>query len=148
MNFAVAKVLFNLIAGVGWILLLGGGYLILSGNNPGMGIVGGAGLVAMGAVTIAVATMGLAQIQTAENTAELARLISQGASPQGQVRKSPSHDASSSGIMSMKLPEENVLKTYKGHRIIKTASGVSVDGDLFSGVLAAEKYIDSLVARE
>ena len=78
-NYNVAKTMLNLISILGWIVvLLGAVVSIISLDNGLLAALSSGGIVcAIGFINVAVAQMGLAQIDTAENTAEMKHMFKQ-----------------------------------------------------------------------
>ncbi|MCA2012420.1 hypothetical protein LCM17_13055 [Cereibacter sphaeroides] len=96
-----------------------------------------------GLVLVALAQMSLAQLDTAENTAEtvtlLQQLVKAGKASSPAPVNTP-HNPSAPRV-------GDAVKTYKGRRIIRENAGVSVDGREFGNVIAAEKWIDEQIAK-
>lgn len=117
----------------------------------------GAGLLAsIGLGLVVGVQLAIAQIATAENTAEMLQVMKQDrarSAPGGPQRSSMSRaldaEVAQSGAQGMSATGLQRVKTYKGHLIERRADGSIVVGDeAFSGILSAEKHINDLVAKE
>jgi NADH:ubiquinone oxidoreductase subunit 4 (subunit M) len=78
-NYDMAKTMLNLLSILGWIVVLLGAVIsiILLDDGLLVALSSGGVVCAIGFVNIAVAQMGLAQIDTAENTAEMKQMFEQ-----------------------------------------------------------------------
>ena len=100
----------------------------------------GAALAISEILTIATTQMGLAQIETAENTYAIYQLI-KNLLNNSNSSKSSVREAIYSTI---NLKEEvRRIEVYKGVEIMKGEEGVVVGGETFANVIEAEKWITS-----
>lgn len=148
-DFEIARRVLGALAAIGWgviaisifVLII---YYFSSPNEFSVIITFIAcGLIAVfGFIIIAVAQMGLVQIVTAENTREMLQIMQ---AQQGSAEK----EVITSKIMLDTNPDSNskvksvgsLFTTYKNYEITRTVDGVSVEGQLFPDVFAAEKWI-------
>ena len=144
-NYNTAKMVFNFLFVLGWIVVLLGAVSFIAslGDDFITALSFGGSICTVGIINITIAQIGLAQIDTAENTYELTQLFKQFLT-QTVVKATPS-----SGLDHLpedKLVSGGAVKTYKGYRIEYGAgkSEFLVEGVKFMGIFAAEKHIDAL----
>ena len=144
-QFGTAKTVLSFLALLGWVLVGVGviAFLVVLSQFGFLQALSAIIIVAMGMFIVATAQMGLAQIATAENTAELLKVVSgsNGISKQPMANQSGGY-ATTQRSTAPKVAGDRV-KTYKGFEILKAESGVSVNGNHFKNVLEAEKWISS-----
>lgn len=92
-------------------------------TTPMIGIIIGVVIASYGLLVVAISQIGLAQIDTAENTSRILEHMRS-----STVRSAPSL-------------KSNLIKNFKGREILSAADGCTVDGVNFDNVLMAEKYI-------
>jgi hypothetical protein len=145
-NYNIAKNILNLLSIFGWLIVGCGviGFLatITDGILNALLFVGVAS--AVGFINIAIAQMGLAQIDTAENTSELTLLFKQYLA-QSVVKTAPNLGAEYQP--QNKPTSGDAVKIYKGYQIIRgnEKREFFVDGVKLMGIIAAEKHIDALI---
>ncbi|MDT8329104.1 MAG: hypothetical protein RQ750_17335, partial [Roseovarius sp.] len=147
-SFHTAKNVLYILMYVGWTFVtlcaLGGLIAIFqSDTSPLLVIVGAFIASVLGFLIVAIAQMGLSQIATAESTGAMLQIMRENGEREVAEQKpsvaSPKRNVSNSALS----PEVgSVLKTYKGYEIVRTQTGVFVDGREFFNVFAAEDWIN------
>lgn len=140
-KYGAARIVNLLLSILGWATIGLAGLMVFGafgqlGPGPALAMALPAAL--SGLVLIAVAQIASAQLDTAENTGEMVRLLREmkgsktaAQGPEGRVEPSLSSRAPGS-------PIEN----YRGRLIKRERDGVSVDGQGFASVAAARAWID------
>jgi hypothetical protein len=144
MQFGTAKAVLGFLAFIGWVLSALGSiaFFYLFTQVGLLSALPAVAMVAMGLLIVAASQMGLAQIATAENTGALLELFRNGKVDLGV--KSTSQNALSTPATLAPKKDGSRIKVFKGHEILRTETGVSVDGKRFGNVLDAEKWINEL----
>lgn len=131
-DYSTARTVLSVISFLGW-LMIGAALFVglFALPKAGIGVIGVAiPIAAAGMIVIAVAQLGMAQIDTAINTRELCNILrNSGTAPSQTSFPQPRHDAT--------------VKTYKGVAITRSSSGYMAGGNLYPTVIAAERGIDS-----
>jgi len=146
-RYTAARSLLSFLSLLAWLVILAAGFAAVGALRGGgwpvaLGIaVSG---VAAGVMLLAVAQTALAQIDTADNSfqqvALLEKLASRAASAPASVAAMPATYAPPPSAPA------NLIKAYRGFAIIRESVGVSVEGQPFNNVLAAERWIDDGMA--
>ncbi|MDP2495882.1 hypothetical protein Q8W25_17775 [Shimia thalassica] len=148
-SYVTAKVVFQVIELLSWVLIAGSlvlGVWLMQNEGAGPALTVGFPGAVLGVVLIAIVQMGRAQIDTAENTAQLVDLMTRQMG-QRESRVEPKLTSGGEAPEMPKLRRERV-KTYKGKEIVWGEQGeVTVDGKRFSGILSAEKYIRNTIEK-
>lgn len=146
-QFNTAKVVLTFVIALGWLVVALGvaAFVYLLTNIGLVGALSAFGILASGLITVAVAQMGLAQIATAENTAAIYSLLAQnkdGINDQQRI------SGNTLGVTYTKGLVKNAgdrIKAFNGYEIMKAEGGVSVDGETYPNVLAAERAINEKI---
>lgn len=135
-NYGAALAVAQIMEAVGWIVVIIGGiagFAALSQVGLVAGLAVGAVGVAAGVVTVAMAQVLRATVDTASNTAEmLAVLRKQSEVSRGQDAAAPAASRRSPGS----------IKAYKGHLIERDPRGVRIGSRVFVNVIEAERWVD------
>ena len=148
-NYNIAKNILNLLSIFGWLIVGCGviGFLVTftDGILNALLFVGIAS--AVGFINIAMAQMGLAQIDTAENTSELTLLLKQYLA-QSVVKTAP--NLGSEYQPQNKPTSGDAVTIYRGYQIIRDNEKREffVDGVKVTGIIEAKKHIDALIKSE
>ena len=145
-QFNTAKVVLTFVIALGWLVVALGVaafvYLLTIGL---VGALSAFGILASGLITVAVAQMGLAQIATAENTAAIYSLLAQN---KDGINDKQRISGNTLGVTYTKGLVKNAgdrIKAFNGYEIMKAEGGVSVDGETYLNVLAAERAINEKI---
>lgn len=135
-SFGTGRFVIGVIEVLGWLTFAAGlfaaGNVVLSPRPEVGGLILAAALVGAGLLQVAVVQIARAQIATAENTAELVRLISARAAPQ---RSEPPVSTLGSG-------RGEVVAHRRGKTILRDGAAFVVDDRSFGSLAEAERWID------
>jgi hypothetical protein len=110
------------------------------------GFLVGLGIALVGLLNVAVAQMGMAQIAAAESSAAIYWLL---AKKEGLATPAAGLSAVRPDVAAVRLDVAaagKTIKTFKGYAIVREVEGVSVNGNKLSGVIEAERWINSEIA--
>ena len=146
-QFNTAKVVLTFVIALGWLVVALGvaAFVYLLTNIGLVGALSAFGILASGLITVAVAQMGLAQIATAENTAAIYSLLAQN---KDGINDTQRISGNTLGVTYTKGLVKNAgdrIKAFNGYEIMKAEGGVSVDGETYLNVLAAERAINEKI---
>ena len=146
-QFNTAKVVLTFVIALGWLVVALGvaAFVYLLTNIGLVGALSAFGILASGLITVAVAQMGLAQIATAENTAAIYSLLAQN---KDGINDTQRISGNTLGVTYTKGLVKNAgdrIKAFNGYEIMKAEGGVSVDGETYPNVLAAERAINEKI---
>ena len=148
-KYDIAKNILNLLSIFGWLIVgLGPVVFLFTFNDSIQNALIFVGVAAVvGFINIAIAQMGLAQIDTAENTYELKQLFKEHLT---QFAVNTARTVSSDDRSEPNEFSSETVKFYKGVEIKRgTGKREFFVGDVkVMGVIAAEKYIDNLIKSE
>jgi hypothetical protein len=143
MHYGTAKAVFKFFLYGGWILLVLGSLIAASAILDSRLVLAlpGAYLMILGVFLVAGAQFGLAQIATAENTYAIYELLK--TKIDNPHNGATLHASAGAKTVQSMTKDPQRIKVYKGREILRAADGVMVDGNKFSNVLEAEKWISS-----
>jgi len=147
-QFNTAKVVLEFIIALGWLVVALGvlAFVYLLTNDGIGGALWAFGIIlASGLITVAVAQMGLAQIATAENTAAIYSLLAQYKDGIVDKQRSSGNTLGATYTKGLVINAGDRIKAFNGYEIMKAEGGVSVDGETYPNVLAAERAINEKI---
>ena len=146
-QFNTAKVVLEFVIVLGWLVVALGvaAFVYLLANIGLIGALPAFGILASGLITVAVAQMGLAQIATAENTAAIYSLLAHNKDEIVDKQRSSGNALGVTYKKGLVINAGDRIKAFNGYEIMKAEGGVSVDGETYPNVLAAERAINEKI---